>query len=680
MRVGVDVGGTFTDVVLVDGAQAGVWTVKVPTTPEDPVVGALQGIAEILRRCGADPQKIQFVGHGTTIATNLIVEGKGARTALITTKGFRDVLEIRRAGRHDRADLYDLFFVNPEPLAPRRRRFEVVERIRYDGSIEEPLDRNSLAAAIEAVKLSGAQAVAVCFLHSYRNADHETAAIAFVRERLPDLFATASIEVNPEIYEYERTSTTVINAALGPRCGGYIRGFRDRLRATGVKADLQFMQSNGGLAAPAVTAALPVTMLQSGPAGGVTAAAKLCRRLNLPFAITGDMGGTTFDVSVVRDFQPEQRMSSLVATRAVRAPTIDIESIGAGGGSIAWIDAGGGLNVGPESAGADPGPACYGRGGMRPTVTDCNLLLGYVDPNTFLGGGFKLDADAARRAVGECLAQPLNMDVLDAARAVRSLANANMAQAMRLMTVERGYDPRDMAFVAFGGGGPVHAIDLAESLGVPAVVAPQMPGLFSALGMLVADQVYDAQAALLANLRHLDHTELIEKFSAIEEALRARLKNSGAYCDQLVLNRLIDCRYVGQAEGLTIEVEHDAAELPSELRRAFESAHQRQWHFVQPDRDIEVLNLRVRAMIEGAQMPRQAAASRSGDKPSQVGERRIVFPTGACIVPVYDRSTLIPGDALDGPCLIQEDSSCLIVNAGWRAKTDVTLALLVTRT
>ncbi|MGY4340108.1 hydantoinase/oxoprolinase family protein [Bradyrhizobium sp. LM2.9] len=405
-RVGIDVGGTFTDVVLVDSGSGEVWSAKVPTTPKDPTQGALNGLRAILSRSNSEPDAIDFIGHGTTIATNMVIEGKGALTGLITTKGFRDILELRRGWRHDRADLYDLFFEAPRQLVLRRHRLEITERVAHDGTIEQGIDAAEVADRIAELKADGVEAIAVCLINSPANGENERGALKLIRDRVNDTFVSGSIEVNPEIMEYERTCTTVMNAVLGPRCGQYGRRFTDNARAIGLKSDIYFMQSNGGLAAPDVVSALPVTLLESGPAGGVTAAARLCERLGIPNAITGDMGGTSYDVSLIRDGQPELRNSTTINTYTVRAPNIDIISIGAGGGSIAWIDEGGGVRIGPESAGADPGPVCYGRGGTRPTVTDCNLILGYVDPESFLGGDFALDVKAAREAIETHLATP----------------------------------------------------------------------------------------------------------------------------------------------------------------------------------------------------------------------------------------------------------------------------------
>jgi len=677
-RIGIDVGGTFTDVVLLDDAEGRVWTAKVPTTPADPVEGALDGIARILEVSGAQGREVGFVGHGTTIATNLLVEGKGARTALVTTKGFRDILEIRRVSRHDRADLYDLFFTNPPPLVPRALRREASERILFDGSVAEPLAEGDAQAVADGLAGEDVEAVAVCLINSHANPEHERRMLETLRQRLGGRFVTASCDVNPEMFEYERTSTTVINAMLGPRCSHYFRTFRDRVSAAGVPGEVLFMQSNGGLAKPAVAALRPVSLLESGPAGGVTAAAKLCQRLGLANAITGDMGGTTFDVSLVRDGRAETRNSGLLHSYAVRFPTIDIESIGAGGGSIAWVDDGGGVHVGPRSAGADPGPACYGRGGDNPTVTDCNVILGYLDAESFLGGTFPLDVDAAHRVVETKLARPLDRSVAEAAQIVRAVANASMAQAIRLMTVERGYDPREFAYICYGGAGPVHAIELARELEIPTVVVPQMPGLFSAFGMLVADQTYDLQLPVLKNLDDIAPADLAQRFRQLDAQADALFREAGIAPGGVTRRLRADCRYLGQAESLVIDVPAGpvtAGTAPA-LARDFEAEHRRHWNFAQPDRPISLVNLRLQAVM-ATPGPRLGAGEHGTQAPKPYRQRSITIDGAPVRLPAYRRRDLRPGHELAGPAVIEEQSSSLVFPAGWRAAVDSEQNLIV---
>ncbi len=669
-KVGIDVGGTFTDVVLIDEASGRLWATKVPTTPADPSIGASDGVRRILELSGLAGPDIDFIGHGTTIATNMLIEGKGARVALLTTKGFRDILEIRRGSRHDRADLYDLFFANPPAIVPRRLRRELHERVLYDGTVERALSVDEVRREMDLLREQGVEAVAICLLNSQVNPAHEKLAADAIRQGPDQIFVTASCEVNPEMQEYERTCTTVINGMLGPRCGNYIRTFERKSREAGLTADIFFMQSNGGLARPDAVANRPVALLESGPAGGVTAAARLCERLKIPNAITGDMGGTSFDVSMIRDYRPEVRTSCELNSYTIRVPNIDIVSIGAGGGSIAWIDRGGGVRIGPTSAGADPGPACYGRGGQEPTVTDCNLVLGYLDAEHFLDGEFKLDVDAAWRAVETRLAKPLGISIEQAAHTVRSVANALMAQAMRLVTVECGYDPRDFAYVPFGGAGPVHAVDLAREIEIPSVIVPPLPGLFSAFGMIVADLVHDLQAPVVRNIDDLDASSLEASFRKLEDEARAMLRSSGLAETEMEIRRFADCSYLSQAETLQIQVPSQTVDNGGlrQLAADFTNEHQRHWNFTQPDRPIQLVNIRIRAVGRiGSRAPDDGASGRDG-VPQACGESRIMLGGQFRKVPRYRRSELAQGQVITGPAVIEEASSSIVIDAVDRAR------------
>jgi len=668
-RIGIDVGGTFTDVVLVDDESGDVWFTKVPTTPAEPVRGTLNGIARILELSGAARGDVSRIGHGTTIATNLIVEGKGAKTALVTTKGFRDILEIRRVSRHDRADLYDLFFENPAPLVPRRLRHEVAERMRFDGSVIEALTDEKAQAAASGIAREDVEAVAVCFIHGHTNPEHEERMVQALREKAPHLFITAASQVNPEMYEYERTCTTVINAMIGPRCKHYVESFKREVENSGIDGEVLFMQSNGGLASPALVAERPVTLLQSGPAGGVTAAAKLCQRLGIENAITGDMGGTTFDVSLIRAARPQVRTSTMLNTFTVRTPTIDIESIGAGGGSIAWIDEGGGVHIGPESAGAVPGPACYGRGGDRPTVTDCNLILGYLDPQSFMGSEFKLDVEAAHRAVETHLARPLGIGVQEAAQVVRSIANALMAQAMRLMTVERGFDPRDFAYICFGGAGPVHAIDLAAELEIDHVIVPRLPGLLSAYGMLIADQAYDFQKPVTINLDEIPAVRLQEILGELKDQAGASLAKAGIDIKSVEMRYSADCRYAGQAETLSVEVPAHGDASPLAIARDFEAEHRRHWHFVQEQTPVTLVNIRLQITLPTS-LKTRAPGEAATAVPTPTRQRSVFIGGKPMSIPAYQRGDLALGHAIAGPAVMEEKSSSLVFPEGWSASVD----------
>jgi len=678
-KIGIDVGGTFTDVVLIDESTGRLWSTKVPTTPADPSQGAADGVARILALAGMQGGAIDFVGHGTTIATNMVIEGKGAKVGLLTTEGFRDILEIRRSSRHDRADLYDLFFTHPPQLVPRRLRLGVNERVLHDGTVARALDVAQLRAQLDRIVAEGGEAIAVCFLNAHVNPVHEQAAVEEIRRARGGTFVSASYDVNPEMHEYERTCTTVINAMLGPRVGGYIRTFESKARAAGIVGDLYFMQSNGGLARPAAVADRPVTLLESGPAGGVTAAAGLCESLDIANAITGDMGGTSFDVAVIRNGRPEIRNSTLLHSHAVRVPSIDIESIGAGGGSIAWIDAGGGLRIGPMSAGADPGPACYGRGGQEPTVTDCNLVLGYLDREHFLGGEFKLDVDAAWRAVETKVAKPLAMTVEAAAEAVRAVANGLMAQAIRLVTIERGHDPRDFAFIPFGGAGPVHAVDLARALEIPKILVPPLPGLFSAFGMLVADLLYDFQAAVLTNVEELAPTTLEAGFAGLERRARVTMDAAGVPPERYTLQRRADCAYLSQAETLAVEVPSTALtrDLLDRIGHDFTAQHQRQWHFVQQDRPVVVVNIRVRAVGRIGSSGARGTHSAGPGKVLPAGEANILMQGVRRAIPRYTRSDLLVGAEIAGPAVIDEASSSIVIGDRDQARIGPERVLMV---
>ena len=682
-RVGIDVGGTFTDVVMFERDSGMVWTTKVPTTPEDPTIGAVNGLRQIMRLGAASPGEIEFIGHGTTIATNMVIEGKGAKTGLISTKGFRDILELRRGWRHDRADLYDLFFEAPRELVPRYLRREVPERILYDGSVELVLDEAELDRCLDALEQDGVEAIAVSFINSPVNQEHERRALERARERMPNVFVTGSIEVNPEIMEYERTCTTAVNAILGPRCGQYASSFTRKVRELGIQADILFMQSNGGLMPPEVVSERPVTLLESGPAGGVTAVARLCEQMGLDNAITGDMGGTSFDVSLVRNARPEMRNSTMLNSYTIRSPNIDIISIGAGGGSIAWIDEGGGVRIGPQSAGADPGPACYGRGGTRPTVTDCNLVLGHVDPGSFIGGDFALDIAAAERVIREHLSEPLGVTVEEAALTVRQVANALMAQAMRLVTVERGYDPREFVYVPYGGAGPVHAVELARELEIPTVVLPPMPGVFSAFGMLVSDMMQDFQASIVQNVEDIDPAALERQIGELEEQAVASLKEAGLPEDRIRIERRADCSYLGQGDTMLVEISAGPVtrETVDGIGRSFVAEHRRHWNFDLKGRPVRIVNIRVRAIgvIGGFSTP--GTPKRNGAALEPVGQARIRFAQGWLEMPRYRRDDLRSGDRLDGPLVVEELSSRIAIGAGdaLEVRDDATIVVGVGR-
>lgn len=674
-RIGIDVGGTFTDVILVDTESHKVIAVKVPTTPSDPSIGVVNGIQRVLKESNIDGKQVGFIGLGTTIATNILVEGNVAKAGLLATKGFRDSLEIRRSSRHDRADLYDMLFINPPPLIRRQLRREIDERTLHDGSILKKIDEDQVNDEIDYLVQQGVESIAICFVHSYVNQKNENQVAELIRNRYPDLFVTTSHSVNPEIFEYERSSTTAINALLGPKCENYLSSLDGRVHKEGIFSGMYLMQSNGGLTRPNEAAQKPVTLLESGPAGGVTGAVKLCQRINIPNAIIGDVGGTTFDVSVIKNYQPITRNLTEINKCVVRAPTIDIVSIGAGGGSIAIVDAAGGIRVGPKSAGADPGPICYGMGGDQITVTDCNLILGYLNPDKPLGDR-ALDLKAAQKAIDEKIAKPLGINIQEAARSIRAIANAHMAQAIRLVTIEKGYDPRDFIYIPFGGGGPVHAVDVAELLQIKKIVIPPHPGLFSAMGMLVADMRHDFQGSFICNLENMDLNQFESRFKELEDRAYKKMGSSSIDKDRVQLIRKVDCRYFGQADSLTIECTNkDNSIVIDSIRNAFQEQHFRQWNF-NLSRPINITDIRIEAVANiGDYITGQKLDIK--DIPSPIGYRNIYISESIEEIPCYARDRILEGQKLAGPLVIEEDSTSIVIKRNHELVVDADSNLII---
>ena len=674
-RIGIDVGGTFTDVILVNTKSHKVIAIKVPTTPSDPSVGVINGIQRVFKESNIEGKQVSFVGLGTTIATNLLVEGNVAKAGLLTTKGFRDSLEIRRSSRHDRADLYDMLFVNPPPLIRRQLRREIDERTLYDGSILKKIDEDQVIKEVDYLVQQGVESIAICFIHSYINETNENRVAELIRDRYPHLFVTTSLSVNPEIFEYERSSTTAINALLGPKCEKYLSSLDGRIQQENISVGIYLMQSNGGLTRPNEAAQKPVTLLESGPAGGVTGAVKLCHRIDVPNAIIGDVGGTTFDVSVIKNFQPITRNITEINTYIVRAPTIDIVSIGAGGGSIATVDAAGSIRVGPKSAGADPGPICYGQGGDQVTVTDCNLILGYLNPEKPLGDR-ALDIKAAQQAIDEKIAKPLGITTLEAARSIRAIANAHMAQAIRLVTIEKGYDPRDFIYIPFGGGGPVHAVDVAELLQIKKILIPPHPGLFSAVGMLVADMRHDFQASFICNLEKMDVNLFEARFKELEGQAYKKMESSSINNERVQIVRKVDCRYFGQAESLTIEcTAHDIHNVIDNIKNAFQEQHYRQWNF-NLKRPINITDIRVQALANiGDYITGQKPNIK--DAAESIGFRNILIDDIVEKIPCYARDQILEGQKLIGPLVIEEASTSIVIKKNQELMIDTDSNLII---
>ena len=607
-RLGVDIGGTFTDATLINETTGEIRVGKVPSTPQDPSHGFMEATHRILREAAVSPDEVGYVVHGTTVATNSIIEGKVARTGFVTTDGFRDLLEIQR---QIRPSLYDLQFEKPRPLTPRYLCFGVPERLDAQGNVLTPLDESAVRQVAEQLRQEDVESIAVCFLHSYINPDHEKRTGEILREALPDTIISLSSEVAPEFREYFRASTTVINASISPVVGRYLQSIEARLRAEGLEAELLVMQSSGGVFTFAAASEKPVFMVESGPAAGVIAATYLGTTLGYPDVISFDMGGTTAKAGLIQNGTPRITKDYEVGAAAqtgvgasrgagypIRTPVIDLVEIGAGGGSIAWVDSGGVLRVGPQSAGADPGPVCYGAGGTEPTITDANLVLGRLNPSFFLGGEIELDVNAARRAIQEKCADPLNLDVVEAAHGIVEIANAAMVNALRLVSVQRGYDPRDFVLTAFGGAGPVHANRLAEEIDVPTTIIPMSPGTTSAMGLLVTDLKHDYSTTLIQHVDQLDTAAVEETYQELEAQGGASLEREEVRQEDISFLRQVDMRYVGQSYELTVPLpakQLDASKIDRVLEQ-FHIEHDRAYGYSAPTEPVEFVNLRLTAI------------------------------------------------------------------------------------
>jgi len=662
LRVGVDVGGTFTDLVAA-GASGRTWSCKVPTTPANLAEGVLNGLAILAREAGPWAS----LAHGTTMVTNAIVERRGARTALVTTRGFRDVIEI---ARQNRTHLYRLDLpAKPEPLVPRSLRREITERVGHDGTVLLPLDLGELPAITTDLEREGVEAVAVCLLHAYANPVHEQAIARALRGRFAHV--SVSSDVNAEFREYERTCTTVLNAAVMPLVARYLDDLVARLDPGAARRPLHLLHSAGGMMSIEAAKARPLAMAMSGPAAGVAAAAHVARALGLGRALAFDMGGTTTDVCLIADGVPETAGQRRLGEYPVRLPMMAVESIGAGGGSIARVEAQGALKVGPRSAGAVPGPACYGQGGMEPTVSDANLILGYLDPARVYGGAIRLDRGRAEAAL-DPLCRRFGLSPVEAAHGVVEVANANMLRALRLVSVQRGYDLRDFSLIAYGGAGPLHAGALARECGIGRVVVPAHSGAFSALGCLVSPLRYDAVQTHRARLDAWDAKVVEDRFRALEAQCLRPLLDEGHPPEQGLVGRSADLRYVGQ--NYELEVPYGDGSLAG-LRAAFEQRHRLLYGYATGE-GVECVNLRVVAGVAHERLVAAppAPARRSGP----LGHHPAYFrEMGRVALPRHDRGALAPGAAIEGPALVEDEWSTTVVYPGQRCAADALGNLLI---
>lgn len=664
-RIAADVGGTFTDIAIFDEATGAIQLGKCLTTPSH----LIDGISDGVQKAGSDFSQANLFLHGTTTAINTLLERTGARTALVTTQGFRDIYEI---GRINRPEAYHLFFKKHRPLIDRALRFEVTERIYATGEVLRPLNTDELEAIAQQVQAQQVQALAIMFMHSYRNPDHELAAKRFFEQRLPHLYITASHELSQEYREYERTSTVAANAYVGPRVSSYLQEIVEHLEDKKFKGGFLIVQSTGGLYDVQTAQKECIRMLESGPAAGVIGTRELCRELGLKDAIAFDMGGTTAKSGVILGGQVLMTTNSMIGGYAeglpVQMPMIDIQEVGTGGGSIARLAAGKSLRVGPQSAGSVPGPVCYGLGGTEPTVTDANLVLGRLSEHRFLGGDMRLDATAARQALQHHLADPLGMGIEEAAEGLIRIAAVTMSHVVQRVTTERGLDARDFPMVAFGGAGPLHAVLVARELQMPQVIIPNAPGHFSAYGMLVADLRRDHVRTRFTPLDQLNFEETHAIFKAIEEESAQEIRQAAVKVGALSIQRGLDMRYVGQEHAVSVDIPIDYFERGdgAGIKRLFDEMHQLRYGYCSENERAEVVSIRTSVAGE---MPRPVLAplERAGTQPTQAPSVRPVYfspEQGWLQTPVYRRDDLRWGNQIEGPALVEEYASTTVVFPG----------------
>ncbi len=668
-RIGIDVGGTFTDYTLLDERTGAVSFHKVASTPKDPSEAIQQGIADLLRIHAIAPADVGHIGHGTTVATNLIIERRGAPTGLITTRGFRDVLEL---GRQVRPHLYDYSVNKPPVLARREHRIEVNERCNAQGEVLQPLDDAEVEAAVRRLQADGIHAIAVCFLHAYRNPAHEQRARAVIERLMPEAYISISSEVLPEFREFERLSTTVLNAAVGPRMETYLEGFLARVKDLGISVEPFTIHSNGGLMSVRAVRAFPVRTCLSGPAAGVVGAAEVGRVAGFSNLVTFDVGGTSTDVSLIYRGKPLFTSNRLIADYPVKTPMLDVHVIGAGGGSIAWMDDAGALKVGPKSAGADPGPAAYSRGGIEATITDAHIALHRLNPVSLLDGRVKVDEAAARAVVMERVARPLELTLEAAAEGVIRIANANMSRAIRSVSTERGYDLGEFALFAYGGAGPLHAVDIAIECGIPTVIVPQEPGTMCARGMLLTDVSFDFVRSEIAEVNAACWQRVCALFDGMANEASAWLARERVVPTDRLYRWHIDARYQGQNFEVIVPLPAITPYGMADFLQRFASEHTRQYGFVVPGKAVEVVNCRLQAVGHVVKAPLRDITAAGPLSAAVIARRNVYFGVrhGWADADVYARTRLPSGTKLAGPLVIEEMSSTTLLAPGQTAQVD----------
>ena len=664
VEIGVDIGGTFTDVICRRPGEPP-RVVKIPSTPADPSVAVLRSIEHMAEHWNVRPTDIARFVHGTTVATNAVLERKGARIGLLATEGFKDVLEI---GRQMRQALYSVILEPEVPvfLAPGAFRKEVRERIGPTGEVITPINEASVLAAVEALVAEGVQAVAVCYLFSFLNPDHEQRTRELIVGQWPDLPVSLSCEVDPAFREYERTVVTAFDAYIKPVVDRYLSNLEHGLEAGGVQAPLQIMQSRGGISGSRIARSRPVRLFLSGPAAGVIGGQITGQAAGYEDLITVDVGGTSCDIALISKAKPMIRQEGRIDGFPVRVPMVDVNAIGAGGGSIAWLDAAGGLRVGPQSAGSDPGPACYGKGARQATVTDASIILGYLDPDYFAGGRLKLHPDLAYAVVKETIADPLGMSVEAAALGIHRVVNAQMAEGIRFVSINQGLDPRQFALLMLGGAGPVHGTALARELGIGRVIVPRYPGVLSAAGLLAAKVEHELSAAFPREIAGVRMEEVRDVLRELDRRCGALMRQERVAPDAVSIGYAADVCYIGQAYSLEIPLEADRPDALDRLYRDFVAAHDRVYGYA-TEAPARIVNLRTVHQAGGLDRLEDGDAGTGGD--AQKGTRRVLFASGEADAAIYDRAALAAETLVNGPAIVEQADTTTIIEPGWRGRT-----------
>lgn len=659
-RLGIDTGGTFTDIALLDERNGTFMVDKVPSTPHNPSEAVLKGMQRILKQRKIEEKEITYFIHGSTVATNALLERKGVKTALITTKGFKDILEI---GRQSRPKLYDMRARHPEPLVPRQYRFEVEERILYNGEIKQALNEEQLRIIGEKIKESKIESVAVCLLNSYVNAKHEQK-VKEILESIGGFYVTLSSEVLPEYKEYERTSTIVSNGYIMPKMEGYLKYLEDSLSNMEIPSDLYIMQSNGGIINAKTARDIPARTLLSGPAGGTVMGTVLADMTGYKNIITIDMGGTSLDTSLIKNGEAQYTTDAEVGGYPISLPMVEMHTIGSGGGSIAWIDSGGALRVGPQSAGSTPGPVCYDQGGTEITVTDANVILGRLNPEYLLGGEMKINVEKARHLINEKIARPLDMTIEEAAEGILKVVNANIVRGIRVISLEKGHDPRDFALVAFGGAGPGHAVDLGMEIGSKQVIIPRHPGVACSVGMLTADVRHDYVRTNVTTISELDMGLLYSIIEELKQEGTEQLENDGFIVGKNIdLQGYLDLRYIHQAYEISVplDVTNVNTDDVNHSIQTFHRMHKSMYGFSRVEEEVELVNVRLVAKGVHDPISFQGNNDQEESVATPINHRDVFFNNQFIRTPIYDRNQIITEQKVIGPAILEQMDTTIVI-------------------